>query len=319
MGEIGTTPKSCKNAIEVRDLRKSFGKVRAVAGVNLTVRTGEVFALLGPNGAGKTTTVEIMEGLEQRDSGEVRLFGEDPAKKDPALKARIGIVAQETVADPFLTAIEMVEMIAGSYPRAKPADDALALVGLTDKRRVRVGRLSGGQKRRLDVALALVGDPDLLFLDEPTTGFDPDARHEAWELVRNLRTLGKTILLTTHYMDEAQQLADRVAVIADGHIISEGTPDTIGGRAEASTKIRFRTLSSGLSMPDKLRQGLSQGSDGTFQLQSDDPVSTLHALTGWALESGHKLEGLEVTRPSLEDTYRELIARSREASVTETA
>ena len=203
-------------AIEVRGLTKSYGPVHAVKGVDLTVATGEIFALLGPNGAGKTTTVEILEGFTRRDGGEVRVFGKDPARAGWKQRARIGIVPQETTADPFLTVTELLRMIAGTYPHPRPVDEVIETVGLEDKRTTRAGRLSGGQQRRLDVALALVGDPDLLFLDEPTTGFDPDARLEAWAMVRGLEALGKTVLLTTHYIDEAQQLADRVAVIAGG-------------------------------------------------------------------------------------------------------
>jgi ABC-2 type transport system ATP-binding protein len=274
-------------AIEVRGLAKAYGPVQAVAGVDLTIAGGEVFALLGPNGAGKTTTVEILEGFTARDSGTVSVLGRDPADNHPALKARIGIVAQETVADPFLT---------------------VDLVGLKDKRNVRAGRLSGGQQRRLDVALALVGDPDLLFLDEPTTGFDPDARLEAWAMVRGLRALGKTVLLTTHYMDEAQQLADRVAVIAAGRIIAQGTPDTLGSRGEAASRIRFRRPASGPPLPASLAAGPADPSGETILLHADDPVPLLNSLTGWALEHGVKLEGLEVTRPSLEETYLALIA-----------
>jgi ABC-2 type transport system ATP-binding protein len=296
-------------AIEVKDLAKAFGPVQAVAGVDLVIATGEIFALLGPNGAGKTTTVEILEGFTARDSGQVSVLGQDPANNDPALKARIGIVAQETVADPFLTVSEMVRMIAGTYPAPRPVDEVIELVGLKDKSKVRAGRLSGGQQRRLDVALALVGDPDLLFLDEPTTGFDPDARLEAWAMVRNLRALGKTVLLTTHYMDEAQQLADRVAVIAAGRIIAEGTPDTLGGRGQAASRIRFRRPATDLPLPDPVAAHIIETANDMILLRADDPVPLLNGLTAWALEHGLPLEGLEVARPSLEETYLELIAQ----------
>ena len=295
-------------AVVVTGLAKAYGKVRAVAGVDLRIEEGEIFALLGPNGAGKTTSVEILEGFTARDSGEVRVLGHDPADNAPAMKARIGIVAQETAADPFLTVSELVRMIAGTYPAPRPVEDVIELVGLRDKSKTRAGRLSGGQQRRLDVALALVGDPDLLFLDEPTTGFDPDARLEAWAMVRNLRTLGKTVLLTTHYMDEAQQLADRVAVIANGRIIAEGTPDTLGNRAAAASRIRFRRPE-GLALPDEIAAGAVESAPGTIMLHATDPVPLLHKLTGWALDEGVVLEGLEVTKPSLEETYLELIAR----------
>jgi ABC-2 type transport system ATP-binding protein len=295
-------------AIEVRGLAKAYGPVRAVAGVDLTIAAGEVFALLGPNGAGKTTTVEILEGFTMRDSGTVSVLGHDPADNEPALKARIGIVAQETAADPFLTVSEMMRMIAGTYPAPRPVGEVIDLVGLKDKSNTRAGRLSGGQQRRLDVALALVGDPDLLFLDEPTTGFDPDARLEAWAMVRELRALGKTVLLTTHYMDEAQQLADRVAVIAAGRIIAQGTPDTLGSRGQAASRIRFRRPASGPPLPASLAAGIADPTGDTILLHADDPVPVLNSLTGWALEHGVKLEGLEVTRPSLEETYLALIA-----------
>jgi ABC-2 type transport system ATP-binding protein len=293
-------------AIEVSGLAKAYGPVQAVAGVDLTIASGEIFALLGPNGAGKTTTVEILEGFTARDSGTVSVLGHDPARNEPALKARIGIVAQETAADPFLTVSEMMRMIAGTYPAPRPVDEVIDLVGLKDKSNVRAGRLSGGQQRRLDVALALVGDPDLLFLDEPTTGFDPDARLEAWAMVRELRALGKTVLLTTHYMDEAQQLADRVAVIAAGRIIAQGTPDTLGSRGQAASRIRFRRPDAPL--PASLAAHIADTARDMIVLNADDPVPLLNSLTGWALEHGVKLEGLEVTRPSLEETYLALIA-----------
>jgi ABC-2 type transport system ATP-binding protein len=296
-------------AIEVSGLAKAYGPVHAVAGVDLSIAEGEIFALLGPNGAGKTTTVEILEGFTARDSGEVRVLGHDPADNAPALKARIGIVAQEIAADPFLTVSELARMIAGAYPAPRPIDEVIELVGLREKRNTRAGRLSGGQQRRLDVALALVGDPDLLFLDEPTTGFDPDARLEAWAMVRNLRTLGKTVLLTTHYMDEAQQLADRVAVIAGGRIIAEGTPDTLGNRAAAASRIRFRRPE-GAALPAQFAALALDSAPGTVLLQAEDPVPLLHELTGWALAQKIVLEGLEVTRPSLEETYLGLIAQN---------
>jgi ABC-2 type transport system ATP-binding protein len=296
-------------AIEVRGLAKAYGPVQAVAGVDLSIAEGEIFALLGPNGAGKTTTVEILEGFIARDSGQVRVLGHDPAANAPALKARIGIVAQEIAADPFLTVAELARMIAGTYPAPRPVDEVIELVGLREKRNTRAGRLSGGQQRRLDVALALVGDPDLLFLDEPTTGFDPDARLEAWAMVRNLRTLGKTVLLTTHYMDEAQQLADRVAVIAGGRIIAEGTPDTLGNRAAAASRIRFRRPE-GAALPAQFAALALDSAPGTVLLQAEDPVPLLHELTGWALAQKIVLEGLEVTRPSLEETYLGLIAQN---------
>ena len=295
-------------AIEVRGLVKTYGKLKAVGGIDLTVESGQIFAILGPNGAGKTTTVEILEGFVKRDAGHVSVLGYDPAKGAAALKERIGIVTQETVADPFLTVNELVSLIAGTYARPRPVDEVIDLVGLGDKRKIRAGKLSGGQKRRLDVALALVGDPDLIFLDEPTTGFDPDARREAWEVIAGLRDLGKTIVLTTHYMDEAERLADRIAVIAAGRIIAEGTPEDLGGRGAARTRIRFK-LPPGASLPVALA-ALARP-DGEFvELSADDPVRVLHDLTTWALALGVELAGLDVSRPSLEDTYLSLIARA---------
>ncbi|MBO9713411.1 ABC transporter ATP-binding protein [Sphingomonas sp.] len=293
-------------AIEVRGLTKAYGRLQAVAGVDLTVGRGEIFALLGPNGAGKTTTVEILEGFGKRDGGEVRVLGEDPAKHRASLKTRIGIVPQETAADPFLTVRELVKMIAGTYPRPLLPDEAIELVGLGDKRDTRAARLSGGQQRRLDVALALVGDPELLFLDEPTTGFDPDARREAWAMLKGLKALGKTVLLTTHYMEEAQQLADRVAVIAGGRIIAEGTPATLGIEGGATSRIRFRS-------PPGARPPVegTTSEDGLVTVDAEDPVPLLNRLTSWAISNNVALADLEVARPSLEERYLELVERDR--------
>jgi ABC-2 type transport system ATP-binding protein len=226
-------------AIEVRGLRKSYGELEAVAGIDLIVASGQVFALLGPNGAGKTTTVEILEGYRPRDGGDVSVLGEDPAGGSRSLRSRIGIVLQKTGVEPFLTVAETIEMYRGYYPHPRPLDEVIDVIGLTAKRDSRIGKLSGGQQRRLDVGVALAGDPDLLFLDEPTTGFDPSARRNAWGLVRNLAELGKTVFLTTHYMDEAQELASRVAIIAGGRIVAEGPPSQLGGRDTAATRIDF--------------------------------------------------------------------------------
>jgi ABC-2 type transport system ATP-binding protein len=290
------------NAIEVRGLRKTYGDLEAVRGIDLVVETGEVFALLGPNGAGKTTTVEILEGYRRPTAGEVRVLSHDPSRHERALLERIGIVLQSTGVDPYLTVRETVELFAGYYPHPRDADEVIELVGLTEKAGARVIKLSGGQQRRLDVAIALAGDPELLFLDEPTTGFDPGARRNAWEIVKNLTALGKTVFLTTHYMDEAQVLANRVAVIANGEIVAEGPPGTLAGRDVARTSIRFRVNDPG-GLPDL---GQTPRGDGSLELRTEDPTQALHRLTSWAVVRGVTLEGLEVLRPSLEDVYLEL-------------
>jgi ABC-2 type transport system ATP-binding protein len=290
-------------AVEVRGLTKSYGRVPAVVGVDLCINLGEVFALLGPNGAGKTTTVEILEGYRQRDGGEVSVFGLDPGRQRAQLKQRIGIVLQSTGVDRYLTVAETVAMYASYYPHPRPVDEVIDVVGLASKRRSRVLKLSGGQQRRLDVAVALAGDPDLLFLDEPTTGFDPSARHEAWEVVRNLSALGKTVLLTTHYMDEAQYLADRVAVIAAGRIVAEGTPATLAGRDTARPTVRYR-VPDGLTPPPDLDG--SPGVDGFVELAPENLAESLHRLTGWAIEHEVSLDELTIVRPSLEDVYLRL-------------
>jgi ABC-2 type transport system ATP-binding protein len=290
-------------AVSVRGLMKSYGNVPAVRGIDLEIHRGEIFALLGPNGAGKTTTVEILEGYRQRDAGEVSVLGFDPSGQSTAMKSQIGIVLQRTGVDRYLTVAETLQMYARFYPHPRVVDEVINLVGLTDKRDARVIKLSGGQQRRVDVAVALVGDPELLFLDEPTTGFDPSARHEAWGVIRNLAALGKTVLLTTHYMDEAQNLADRVAVIADGRIVAEGTPATLGNRDVARAHIRFR-LPDGCALPADF--GAIPLGDGRLEITVAQPVSVLHQLTGWAIEQHVELEGLEVLRPSLEDVYLEL-------------
>ena len=287
-------------AVSVRGLRKSYGSNVAVAGVDLDIRRGEIFALLGPNGAGKTTTVEILEGYRRRDSGDVLVLGLDPATDRTALKSRIGIVLQSTGVERYLTVRETVTMYAGLYPHPRPVNEIIDVVGLASKADERVIRLSGGQQRRLDMAIALAGDPDLLFLDEPTTGFDPSARHEAWDVVRNLASLGKTVLLTTHYMDEAQALADRVAVIAAGRIVAEGTPATLGHRDTAGVRIRFRLPA---SEPAPTGSAWTPDPSGQVEMHVDDPVAALHEITGWALERGIRLDGLEVSRPTLEDVY----------------
>jgi ABC-2 type transport system ATP-binding protein len=289
--------------IEVRGLTKSYGEVRAVGGVDLRIGRGEVFALLGPNGAGKTTTVEILEGYRQRDGGEVRVLGLDPGRQGRLLKQQIGIVLQSTGVDQYLTVAETIDMYSGYFPHPRPVDEVIELVGLTQKRSTRVVKLSGGQQRRLDVAIALAGDPAVLFLDEPTTGFDPSARHEAWDVVKSLAALGKTVLLTTHYMDEAQQLADRVAVIADGRIVAEGAPATLAGRDSARATVSFTLPDGEIPPPDLAARRVA---DGSLELVPEDLTRALHELTGWALERSLSLDSLRVLRPSLEDVYLRL-------------
>jgi ABC-2 type transport system ATP-binding protein len=284
---------------------KSYSGVRAVAGIDLDIQRGQIFALLGPNGAGKTTTVEILEGYRRRDGGTVRVLGFDPDRERTQLKPHVGIVLQSTGVEQYLTVRETVLMYSRCYPAPRPVGEVIDLVGLTDKADERVKHLSGGQQRRLDMAVALAGDPEMLFLDEPTTGFDPAARHEAWEVVKNLASLGKTILLTTHYMDEAQYLADRVAVIASGKVIAEGTPSSLGQRDRAQARISFR-VRDGVELPGWLGAPLQD--DGYFELRSEQPEALLHQLTGWALENGIALEGLLVSRPTLEDVYLSLTA-----------
>jgi ABC-2 type transport system ATP-binding protein len=275
------------SAIQVADLRKSYGSREVLHGISFEVRTGEVFALLGPNGAGKTTTVEILEGYRRRDGGEVQVLGEDPGRAGSEFRARIGIVLQSSAVYHLLTVREIVELFAGYYPSPRDAAEVVDLVGLAEKRSDRVRTLSGGQLRRLDLALALVGDPELVFLDEPTTGFDPAARRQAWETIRDLRSLGKSILLTTHYMEEAQRLADRVAILRGGEIVGTGSPRQLLAE-HAGVEIRYR------------RNGAE------VVVATEEPTRVLHELTGKALADGVELEGLEVHRRTLEDVYLEL-------------
>ncbi|MXY36832.1 MAG: ABC transporter ATP-binding protein [Dehalococcoidia bacterium] len=288
--------------IEVRGLRKRYGELEAVRGIDLRIERGEVFALLGPNGAGKTTTVEILEGHRSRTAGEVSVLGFDPGRNEVALKERTGIVLQHTGLEPYLTVSETVDMFRGFYPRPLPLDEVLEVVGLEEQRDQRVRRLSGGQQRRLDVAVGLAGDPELLFLDEPTTGFDPTARRGAWAMIRSLRELGKTVLLTTHYLDEAQALADRVAIMVRGEIVAEDTPAGLVA-ADADAVIRFRAPQ-GTALPDGL--GLREADEGLIEARTADPTRDLNALTNWALGEGIELEDLTVSRLSLEDVFLRL-------------
>jgi ABC-2 type transport system ATP-binding protein len=294
-------------AVVVEDLSKSYGEVRAVDGVSFEVAEGEVFALLGPNGAGKTTTIEILEGFRTRDRGRVRVLGYDPAEESTSrqLRERLGVVLQELAIEPFLSVRRVLMRHAGYFPRPRPVDEVLELVGLADKAAARVKTLSGGQQRRLDLGLGIIGNPELLVLDEPTTGFDPSARREAWELVTTLAGQGTTVLLTTHYMDEAEALAARVAVIAGGRIVAEGTPESLGGRESATCRIRFRLP------PDTPLSALpvtvTDGDGGRVEIRTDEEIAVLARLTNWSLEHHVELIGLTVERLSLEDVYLRLV------------
>ncbi|MBG0817903.1 ABC transporter ATP-binding protein [Planomonospora sp. ID82291] len=298
-------------AVIVDGLRKRYGAVHALDGVSFTVEHGEVFALLGPNGAGKTTAVEIMEGHRNRDGGTVSVLGFDPATGGRAYRERIGIVLQEAGFEEEFTVTELVWLYAGFYPRPRRPEEVIEQVGLADKKDARVRTLSGGQKRRLDLALGLVGRPELLFLDEPTTGFDPSARHRAWELVDGLRALGTTILLTTHYMDEAQRLADRVAVLRAGRLVAVGAPDALGGGGRGSV-LSFR-LPEGAAPADlPALTGEARAHGATVTVRTGEPARDMHVLTGWALERGAELTSLTLSRPSLEEVYLDLVEEAAE-------
>jgi ABC-2 type transport system ATP-binding protein len=312
-----TTDAATDPVVSIRGLRKSYGDHEAVRGIDLEIRRGEIFAFLGPNGAGKTTTVEILEGFREASGGTVKVLGRDPWGAPASWRAQIGIVLQESEAEPGLSVRECLELYAGYYPDPRGVDDALALVDLTDQAGQRATELSGGQRRRLDVALALIGDPELIFLDEPTTGFDPAARRASWEVIAGLRDLGKTVFLTTHYMEEAERLADRIAVIAAGEIVAEGTPQTLGDRQHGVAQIVFSPpagVSGSSELPAALAARAEPGAGGRLVLASTHVAADLYALAGWALEHQLELDDLEVSRPTLEDVYLQLTAETNDTS-----
>jgi len=296
--------------ISIAGLHKRYGDHEAVRGIDLEISRGEIFAFLGPNGAGKTTTVEILEGFRRATAGEVRVLGRDPWHAPGSWRERIGIVLQESSPEEGLTVRECLQLYAGYYRTPQNVPDTLALVGLEEQSEQRASSLSGGQRRRLEVALALIGNPELIFLDEPTTGFDPSARRAAWEVIAGLRALGKTVFLTTHYMEEAERLADRIAVIAAGEIVAEGTPQTLGDRQLADAQISFALpLGAGReTLPESVAGRVHGHPGGRLVLPSANVAADLHALSGWALERGLELDDLEVSRPTLEDVYLRLTA-----------
>ena len=294
-------------AIDVRGLYKSYGSHEAIRGIELQVAAGEVFALLGPNGAGKTTVVEILEGHRSRTAGQVMVLGHDPGSNERALKQRLGIVLQSTSVDQYLSVEEAIDQFRGYYPSPLSLDELLDLVGLREERRTRAKKLSGGQQRRLDVAIGLAGDPELLFLDEPTTGFDPAARRAAWEMVKGLKSLGKTVLLTTHYMEEAECLADRVAILIQGKIVVDGVPGELA-LGQMTTTVRFRLPYGATPLPPELQA--TSTTAGIVSLATASPTSTLHQLTTWAMEKGIELEELTVSHPTLEDLFIELVSKA---------
>jgi ABC-2 type transport system ATP-binding protein len=303
-------------AVSIRALRKRYGDHEAVRGIDLDVRRGEIFAFLGPNGAGKTTTVEILEGFRRASDGHVQVLGANPWHAPSAWRERIGIVLQDSEAEPNLTVRECLCLYAGYYRAPRQVEETLALVDLNEQAEERASALSGGQRRRLDVALALIGDPELIFLDEPTTGFDPSARRAAWDVIAGLRDLGKTVFLTTHYMEEAERLADRIAVIAAGEIVAQGTPQTLGDRRRSGARITFAAPSSTAlaELPPALGERVERHPDGRISLSSSTVATDLHSLSGWALARGLELEDLEVRQPTLEDVYLNLTADNQTRS-----
>ncbi len=294
--------------VRVKGLVKKYGRRQAVKGIDFDVHHGEIFAFLGPNGAGKTTTVEILEGFRQRTDGEVSVLGVDPAHAGRPWRDRVGVVLQESEPEPGLSVRECLEMYAGYYPAPRDVRETIGLVGLTEQVDSMASHLSGGQRRRLDVALSLIGDPEVVFLDEPTTGFDPSARRAAWEVIAGLRRLGKTIFLTTHFMDEAEYLADRIVVLSAGQIVAEGTPRTLGGRDRMTAAIRF-TIPDGLGtgdLPGPLRPLAEAKGGGVVVVRSESPLAHVQVLADWAIPLGFRLDDLDVRRPTLEDVYLEL-------------
>jgi ABC-2 type transport system ATP-binding protein len=301
------------SSVSVRHLAKSYGENEAVRDVSFEVEQGEIFALLGPNGAGKTTTVEILEGFRDRSGGEVETLGVDPARRDTQrwLRSRIGVVLQELAVEPYYTVRQVLSRNAGYYPTPRPVDEVIEMIGLKERADDRVKKLSGGQQRRLDVGLGVIGNPELLFLDEPTTGLDPSGRRDSWDLIRRLAAAGTTVLLTTHYMDEVEALANQVVVLSHGEVVASGSPTSIGGRDSSAVTIRFM-LPGGVAQSD-IPVGITSVHNGLVQIVTEDELQVLHTITGWALEHGYVLIGLAVVRVTLEDIYLELTREALES------